>query len=95
MSYTNPEDVNSPKDRWRLRKVLHNGGEGSWSAAEGEWDGEACLAIRWNGYAGLEMGHPQSNRWPTWFIVPGELEDAVRLGIRVAGAEKRLAEAGI
>ena len=78
MSYIKPAEVDSPKSRWRLRKVLHDGGEGDWAAAEGQWEsggfwGEV-LAIRWNGATGKESGTPQSYGNPTWFIntqVPG------------------------
>ena len=53
------------------------------SAAEGQWEnGEGLwvkrLAIRWNGSSDAERGNPQSRAYATWFIVPTELEDAVR-----------------
>lgn len=85
MGYVKPEDVLSPKNRWRLRQVLHDSGEGGWSAAEGQWDNEGLwsdvLAIRWNGTEGAEIGNPQSRGLATWFIVPGELEEPVRTAI--------------
>ena len=85
MSYVRPDDVNSPKKRWRLRKVLHDGGEGDWSAAEGQWKDEGSwspvLAIRWNGVTGSEIGNPQSRGQPTWFIIPEEIEGPLRKAI--------------
>lgn len=85
MHYVKPEDVRSPKNRWRLRKVVRDGGEGGWSAAEGQWDNDGLwsdvLAIRWNGSAGAEIGNPQSRGLATWFIVPEELEDVIRQAI--------------
>ena len=85
MSYVKPEDVHSPKNRWRLRKIVHDSGEGGWSAAEGQWDDDGLwsevLAIRWNGIKGAEIGNPQSRGLATWFIVPSELEGAVRTAI--------------
>ena len=77
-----PQDVDSPKRRWRLHTVLYDGGEGSWAAAEGQWDHdgrwEDVLAIRWNGKDNDELGNPQSRGRATWFIVPKELEPAIR-----------------
>ena len=83
MSYVKPEDVKSPKSHWRLHRVLHDGGEYEWSAAEGQWEnGEGLwvkrLALRWNGSSDAERGNPQSRAYATWFIVPTELEKAVR-----------------
>lgn len=85
MSYVKPQDVGSPKNRWRLRQVLYDGGEGGWSAAEGQWEHESLwgevLAIRWNGSNGAEIGNPQSRGLATWFIVPKELESSIREAI--------------
>lgn len=82
MSYVNPKHVISPKNRWRLRQILHDGGEGNWSAAEGQWEDDGfwkdVLAVRWNGDNGAEIGNPQSRGLPTWFIVPEELETVFR-----------------
>lgn len=90
MSYVRPENVHSPKGHWLLKRVLHDGGEfepaqtdaSNWSAAEGQWKGDEgwydCLALRWNGGTGGEIGNPQSRGYATWFIVPPELEDAIR-----------------
>lgn len=94
MSYVKPEDVDSPRNRWRLRRVLHDGGEGGWSAAEGQWEHEGLwgevLAIRWNGSEGAEIGNPQSRGLATWFIVPEELESPIREAIpRVRKARDR------
>ncbi len=36
------------------------------------------LAIRWNGRADAEIGNPQSRGLATWFIVPRQLEGALR-----------------
>ena len=85
MTYVKPQNVTSPRNRWRLRRVLHDGGEGSWSAAEGQWDDEGLwgevLAVRWNGCSGSEIGNPQSRGLATWFILPDELEHPVRESI--------------
>lgn len=85
MNYVKPQNVESPKSRWRLRQVLHDGGEGSWSAAEGQWDHDGLwsevLAIRWNGTTGAEIGNPQSRGLATWFIVPQEVEGPLREAI--------------
>ena len=82
MAYVNPEAVSSPKSRWRLRRVLYDGGEGNWSVAEGQWENDGfwgeVLAIRWNGSSGSEIGNPQSRGLATWFVLPEELEQPVR-----------------
>ena len=80
MSYTKPEDVVSPKEHWKLKRVLRDRGAGGWSVAEGEWDGEPALAIRWNG-EGTGKGNPQSHGRPTWFIIPNELAPIMKAAL--------------
>ncbi len=88
MGYRKPGDVDSPKSHWLQHRALHDGGEFDWAAAEGQWKGENgwedCLAIRWNGGNGTgeEIGNPQSRGYSTWFIVPPDLEDAIRAVIK-------------
>ena len=83
MPYIHPEDVISPVHRWQHQdppEILYDGGENSWSVAEGTYDEVPRIGIRWNG--NLASGNGRRgfpvNRQPTWFIVPAELEDAVR-----------------
>ena len=81
MSYVDPHKVTSPKDHWKRGTVLYN--KNGWSAAEGEWKEEETwekvLAIRWNGTGKRKgKGQPQSRGYPTWFIVPEEIEGALR-----------------
>ncbi|MDE0405895.1 MAG: hypothetical protein OXI53_11375 [Nitrospira sp.] len=82
MSYVKPDKVISPKKRWKLDRVLYDGGEAQWSAAEGQWkDDETwnwALAIRWNGRTGKKLGQPQSSGYPTWLIVPDKLVGVVQ-----------------
>ena len=49
MGYRKPEDVVAPKSRWELGTVLCNTGQGGWAVAEGSWDDEPAVGIRWNG----------------------------------------------
>ena len=65
-----PSDVNSPKKHWMLSKVLYDDGPSGISIAVGYWDGEAKIAIRWNGNKDHRIGNPQSSGHPTWFILP-------------------------
>ena len=62
--------------------VLHDGGVNDWSAADGQWENDGVwspvLAIRWNGRSEEDVGTPQSRGHATWYIVPDELEKAVR-----------------
>jgi hypothetical protein len=82
MSYIKPDAVDSPRSRWRLHQVLYDGGEGGWSAAEGQWDNDGLwtevLAVCWNSSTDAEIGNPQSRDFATWFIVPPELGHAFR-----------------
>ena len=86
MKYIEPDDVTSPKNHWRLHRILYDKGGGQWAAAEGQWDSDGrwrdVLALRWNGHEGAVLGNPQSSARPTWFIVPEELEASVREAIR-------------
>lgn len=79
MPYIDPLKVNSPKSRWgENHVVLIDTGSGGWSAAQGTWDDEPCLGLRWNGIVGEDsIGNPQSRGNPTWWIVPNELVDVI------------------
>lgn len=68
-----PQDVKSPKEHWVLIDVLIE--KQDWSLAVGEWDGERCLAARWNGDEERPKGNPVSHGVPTWFVLPGEFID--------------------
>jgi hypothetical protein len=78
-----PKDVHSPRDRWTLIDVLAElGGPDSnwWALALGHWDDIPCLAARWNGDAEIEgsKGNPISRGYPTWFILPDEMAEAMK-----------------
>ena len=70
MQHTNPKDVKSPRNKWILIDVLHDGGEGKDALAIGEWDGRRVLAARWNGNEESPVGNPQSRGIATWFVLP-------------------------
>lgn len=79
--YVDPNTVVSPKASWVLKNVIYNSGpgKGGWSVAEGLWEGDSCLGVRWNGSSAEEgVGNPQSRGHATWFIIPEGLEDAIR-----------------
>ena len=80
MSYLKPENVDSPKTRWKLDRVIYDGGEENWSLAEGFWDKQKVLAIRWNGTQARPKSMPISNGQAVWLIVPDELVCAVMGG---------------
>jgi hypothetical protein len=81
--YVDPRDANSPRERWLTQHILCNTGQGGFSVAEGEWDGEPVLGLRWNGSDDPDVaGNPQSHGRPTWFVVPDELADAMRKSAR-------------
>lgn len=79
MGFRDPSSVVAPKSRWAMKSVLCSTGQRGWSVAEGFWDKEPTLGIRWNGDDDSgSPGNPQSHGNPTWFIVPEELQEAVR-----------------
>ena len=90
MPYIRPEDVTAPQSRWRLQRVIHSGGESEWSVAEGYWDNEPCVAIRWNGKDDKRLGFPISGSTAVWFIVPEEMEDDVRKAAERAAKRLRV-----
>jgi hypothetical protein len=80
MNYTDPKTVLSPKGSITDLDVIHDGGENSWSLARMKWDGSPVIAMRWNG--GLvngipSIGNPSSRGYPTWFVVPDEVGEAI------------------
>jgi len=82
MAYVKPATVLSPRDSIEELQVLYDAGAGRWAAASMKWDGVDRLGLRWNGSDGqLGVGSPQSRGHPTWFIVPEELDGAVRLEV--------------
>ena len=84
MPYILPENVTAPKDHWQHHdppKILYSNGSDGFSVAEGFWDGERSLGIRWNGRDGEPgKGYPTvgPGNHASWFIVPRELEGSVR-----------------
>jgi hypothetical protein len=81
MSYTKPENVLTPKGSISNLEVLYDGGENSWSLASMKWDGVDVLGMRWNGGSNNgtpSVGTPQSRGYPTWFVVPEEVGDAIK-----------------
>lgn len=75
--YIRPDEVVSPRQRWALIKVLHDGGEGEYSIALGRWDNQVVLGMRWNGENESPIGNPQSRGLPTWFIVPENYRESI------------------
>lgn len=79
MAYVKPVSVCAPKVSVRSVEVLYDTGSGGWSAARIDWEGRERIGIRWNGAEGSPgIGNPQSRGNATWFIIPEDLEAAVR-----------------
>ena len=85
MHYTPPGTVTSPQDYVSNVQVIFDGGPDRFSVAKLDWDGQPCIAIRWN-VARREwddpdkesgkttaVGMPSSRGYPVWFILPDEL----------------------
>ena len=81
MSYVKPNEVVSPKARWKLIAVLEDGGRGGMSYALGEWDGEPRIGVRWNGDSENRIGNPQSRGLPTWTMLAPKLHMSVIQGL--------------
>lgn len=73
MTHVKPDQVVSPKARWKLIAVLHDGGAGEIAYALGEWDGEPRIAVRWNGDDEHRIGNPQSRGLATWTMLDRDL----------------------
>jgi len=79
--YIDPKTVTSPKNKVRSVKVLFDRGpvDSSWSVAEVEYGNKLRFGIRWNpDDKESKKGVPLANAHPVWFILPEELNDAVR-----------------
>ena len=77
MPYIKPDGVVSPKARWKLIRVLKDGGPGEVAYALGEWDGVPRIGIRWNGTDDSEIGNPQSRGLPTWTMLDSDVYLAI------------------
>jgi hypothetical protein len=77
-AYTDPATVLSPKGSVENLRILHSTGEGGWSVAALDWEGEPKVGVRWNGHARNPIGNPQSRGIATWFLMPDELAPVVR-----------------
>ncbi len=80
MSYLLPQNVTSPKDRWEYIGTIYDEGEHESSLVYGRWDGDLCIASRWNGSFNdphRQKGNPISHFQPTWFILPEYMAQVV------------------
>ena len=75
-----PKTVTAPKEFWKLKEVIHTDHEEGWSVAEGWWDEELVLAVRWDGYDPEQpLGFPVAfGQFPMWFILPSQLMQVVK-----------------
>lgn len=81
MAYIDPKIVQSPKGRVKNLNVIFDGGEGSYSIAHMDWDGNAAVGVRWNGGDTEGLGNPQSRGIATWFILPDKIAALVKANI--------------
>lgn len=77
VAYVEPEDVNSPRQRWTLIAVLDNGKTDRAALCLGRWDGKPVLGMRWNGDSENRVGNPQSRGLATWFILAQKYNEAI------------------
>jgi len=88
MSYVQPQDVISPKAKWRLVDVVLDRGEGDCAYAIGMWEKKRCIGFRWNGSKDLPLGNPQSRGLATWTILDRKLYPAVTRLVKKENSEK-------
>ena len=62
--YTSPEKATSPRKNWAIIKILDPGEEGNMVIAQGKWDGETVIGLRWNGTAKAPINNPQARGLP-------------------------------
>jgi hypothetical protein len=77
--YHDPNTVLSPKEKVKSVEVIFDKGpeDESWSVARLIWGDSPAVGIRWNGDSRSSIGLPQARGNPTWFILPGDLAEAV------------------
>jgi len=90
MQYKAPNAVTSPKDCVSNINVIFDGGvipPTHFSVAKLDWDGDPCIAMRWNvgqrewdepdkqNNQQICAGMPVSRGYPVWFVLPKELFD--------------------
>ena len=100
MAYIDPRNVDSPRASWKLIEVLRNGridgqGDGDMALALGEWNGDRCFGLRWNGSDAdaSGVGNPQSRGLPTWFILPEWMHETILGSDIIPEAKRALAAA--
>jgi hypothetical protein len=79
-----PLSVTSPRRCVSEISVVYDGGlwvEGDewtgWCVVRLLWEGEPRVGIRWNGEMGKDAGSPNSRGFPTWFIMPQPIGEAL------------------
>jgi hypothetical protein len=77
MPYILPQDVTAPQEHWTLHRVIISGAPGTPAYALGTWDGERCLATRWNGTDDNETGWPRIFVHACWHIIDRRLSDSI------------------
>ena len=87
MNYYPPKTVIGPKYFLKNVNVIYDGGPNSVSVAELDWEGNHCLAMRWNiarrewdetdkqNNKKICVGMPSSHGFPVWFLIPDDAFD--------------------
>ena len=71
--YIKPDNVVSPKGRFKKVDILYDGGEGDWAMAIGFWDDHPTLFLRFNGTNEQPLGQPSSRGYPSFMVMPDPL----------------------
>jgi len=72
-------EINSPKSQLEGPfVVVYKSIPERWAIVAFDWDGKPCLGIRW---FWDKSGNPISRGYPTWFVIPSMLLNAVLSGL--------------
>lgn len=66
-------------EKWENVLDLYDDGEISFIIGNYENDSNKSIAVRWNGYINNadDIGYPRQGVYPTWFILPEFLNNAI------------------
>ncbi|MFY9234775.1 MAG: hypothetical protein WAO58_09995 [Fimbriimonadaceae bacterium] len=72
MAHYPATDVDSPRNHWKLERVVLDRGEGRGVYCLGYWDAQPVIGFRWNGGDATPKGNPVSRGYPTWVVLAEE-----------------------
>lgn len=83
-----PQNVQPQK--WSNTEVIYSDSSELFSAVWGEYEGDECLGMRWDGKS-HEPGYPQQGGNPLWFVAPYFLTLSILERLLTSASERSLA----